>query len=190
MRTKKLWRNFLIEVKLARNYPHAPVNVFGPPFRNPILEQILPSLLHLKAVVVLDDAAQQLLENYGLSLPRKYPKSLEGRLRYLADQGKISGTESLKHIRDRRNDVAHEFEERVDWSTLDEDIAEIQSFLESNGLVESYPAFDFFAQRSKARSSDEPRVAWAHDHSFGLREDGQLVAEVRWTESIMKSGEG
>ena len=53
------WRKLLIEIVLAYNYPVAfrltSAGGAAPP-RNPILEYVLPSLLHLKAVAILDAA--------------------------------------------------------------------------------------------------------------------------------------
>src|SRR5690242_11217577 len=76
----RAWRRFLIDLDLAKHYPAATIH-FPPTVqrRNPILDRLLPSLLHVKAVAVLDAALKHVLHERGWKVPRKgYTQGLHG----------------------------------------------------------------------------------------------------------------
>jgi len=181
------WRRFLIEVELARNYPMPfALNAAGAAFRNPILEQLLPSLLHIKAVAILDAALKEVLATRNLSVPRTYGGGLKARIEFLNERGLLHDVTLLHRIRELRNDVAHEFDERVTWTVLNGDLATIHAVLQSFGLVGPRPHFEAFAERSGACESTEPDVLFAFDHTFGVREGTKIVAQITWTENVMR----
>ncbi len=180
------WRRFLIDLEFAKNYPFARVGIDHMGFRNPILEQILPSLLHIKAVAILDGALKDLLAARSLTVPRKYGNGLKARINYLADEGIIVNPEPLHEVRDRRNDVAHEFSENVDWQILDKDVGAIQEALETLSIIGPRPVLGFKAERSAARDSTQVGVLAHYDYRFYLEHNGKMAAEVRWTENLMK----
>jgi hypothetical protein len=114
------WWRFLIELQFARDYTvAASIEATGPTIRNPILETLLPSLLHIKAVAILDAALKEILSAKSLVVPKRYGGMLKGRIDFLADQGLLPESGDLHRIRDTRNDVAHEFDERIEWAELD-----------------------------------------------------------------------
>lgn len=189
MSIQKLWERFFIDLEFSRHYPHCRPVTNSLPVRNPILEEVLPSLLHVKATAILDAALEQMLKDQGLRLPRKCPRTLAGRLQFLTDQGIISDPEALHDVRKRRNGIAHEFDKRIDWATLGNDVDEIQNFFEKETLAGPRSELEFFAESSGARSSDDPAVIAAVDHRFGLRQAGRVVAEVCWAENLMRSCE-
>ena len=162
------------------------LNAAGAAPRNPILEQLLPSLLHIKAVTILDAALKEVLATGNLSVPRTYGRGLKARTEFLNDQGLLQDVTLLHRIRELRNDVAHEFDERVTWTVLDEDLAAIHAVLQSFGLVGPRPNFEAFAERSGARESTDPDVLFALDHTFGLREGTKIAAQITWTEDVMR----
>ena len=78
------WRTFLIELELARNYPMAyQLDHQGVAVRNPVLEKILPSLLHIKMATLL--ALDAYLTSTGTVLPKNYQPTLGGRIFFFTD---------------------------------------------------------------------------------------------------------
>ena len=104
--TRSAWRRFLIDFEFAKNYPFARLGNGRLGFRNPVLERILPSLLHVKAVAIPDESLRDLLTERGLALPKKYGNGLNARVNFLVDSGIIVDPGSLQKVRNRRNDVA------------------------------------------------------------------------------------
>jgi hypothetical protein len=187
----RCWRRLLIEIELARNYtvPFLLSGLARTAPRNPILERILPSLLHIKAVSILDFALNHLIADQGLTVPRRYGDSFKGRIDFLADQKIVSDAAVLHNVRNRRNDVAHEFNEVVSWDILQQDVSAIDTTLHALGLAPIRPQFEFFAERSGAAESTESGVAFAFDYSFGVREGEAVAAEITWTESIYRDND-
>jgi hypothetical protein len=113
---QKAWNRFLQEVELAKNY-HMPylLNGFGGTFGNPLLDYLLPSLLYVKMVAILDEALLFVIGDRRLTVPKKYKKSLHGRIEYLNDQSLIANYAALHGIRDLRNLLAHEVSETTTW---------------------------------------------------------------------------
>ncbi len=106
---QKAWHRFLQEVELAKNY-HMPylLNGFGGTFRNPLLDYLLPSLLHVKMVAILYEALLFFIGDRGLTVPKKHKRSLRGRIEYLNEQSLIANYAALHVILDLRNLLAHE----------------------------------------------------------------------------------
>jgi hypothetical protein len=69
---RQAWRVLLIESEFARNYRIAYQLDEGAAARNPVLEKILPSLLHVKMAAMLDEALGTHLAATSTSLPKKY----------------------------------------------------------------------------------------------------------------------
>src|SRR5688572_26213119 len=164
------WRRLLIDLEFARNYPIARVSL-GPPFRNPILEAMLPSLLHMKAVTILDEALKKISAQKGL----RSRNSLNARIELLSTERILSTSNGLHAVRGRRNDLAHEFEEAIDWVQLDRDIQEIQSALEHLGVEAMATSLlvgfgEHVAARLQAETTREyePRLATVDGNSIYL----------------------
>lgn len=179
------WRQFLIELEFAKNYPMAySVAHGGVAPRNPVLDEMLPSLLHIKAVAILDAALKDLLDQNELSVPRSLGSGLWGRITFLASREILKDTERLHQIRESRNDVSHEFAQKVSWKQLDEDVASIQVALEAHQYVKSRPSLSVMAERSAARESTTPGVSFAFDYRFCVKEGDKVAAEITWTERV------
>ncbi len=179
----KAWHRLLQELELARNY-HMPylLHGFGGTFRNPLLDYLLPSLLYVKLVAILDEALVFYIKHHGLTVPKKYKKSLHGRIEFLNDQGLIADYSSLHKIRDLRNLLAHEVSEMTDWAKLDTDLNTIENELQKLGFVGDRPQYEFFGERSAMRECDEPGVAFAQDYRFGIKCNNRVTMEFSFTQ--------
>lgn len=185
MNTLETWRIFLIELEFARNYPMAyqltSNNVVG---RNPVLEEILPSLLHLRMTAVLDGALEAYLDSTGTSLPADYRSDLNGRICFSSDSGLVPNGQALHRVRKRRNDTAHEVFSNVSWKQLEQDRREVHAALQHLGLVSEPPQFLVKAERSAFRESDEPGVMGHHDFVVRVMEGEKCAGEFKWRTTL------
>src|SRR5262245_35813845 len=154
------WRTFLIELEFARNYlmAYRPDQVAA--VRNPILETTLPSLLHIKMAALLDEALVSYLDSTGTVLPKSYHPTLDGRISFCRDSGRVPDGPGLHDMRLRRNAVAHESSSSVSWSQLDEDLTVVHSALQHVGMVGERPRFQVTAERSGVQESTDPGIAF------------------------------
>lgn len=175
------WRRFNLELELARHYKLPPMLSCGAmPTPNPVLEYLLPTLLHIKAVALLDEALIHLISARQLTLPKKYGDSLNGRINFLKDQGIISNAVALHAIRNRRNGLAHEGNTQTNWDEMGQDVDEIQTTLEFLGLVGTRPSLEYYGHQSATRDSDEPDKFLIQDYKCGIKENGAVAIEFSW----------
>ena len=131
------WRRLLINVELGCEYPTFFAiggAAAGGVSRNPILEELLPSLLQIKAVTVLDEAIRiRLTEASKRPTEHGFRNDLHGRIETALAAGILKDVALLHRARNSRNDVAHEFAEKLDWSSLEADIAAIHHALQKCG---------------------------------------------------------
>jgi hypothetical protein len=180
-----VWRRFLIGLAFARNYSIEYIDLPGPPSRNPILEEILPSLLHIKAVAIFDHALRALIDAKQMTLPKNpYRNDLRGRIDFLADNNILTDRVALHKLRDIRNDLAHEPYGVVDWNELDRDIASIHSVLRNLTLVGEIPRFEVFSERSEVQESPDPKITSCFHYRIAIKETNHIVAEITWSESL------
>ena len=185
----KAWHRFLQEVELAKNY-HMPylLNGFGSTFRNPLLDFLLPTLLYVKMVALFDEALISLIDYRGLTPPKKCKKSLNGRLKFLNDQGIILNYSALHDVGGHRNFLAHEASATVDWEKLDTDLQTIEAELQHLGFVGKRPDYKYFGERSAMRECDEPGAAFAQDFRFGIKCNEKVTMEVSFTRKTYNRG--
>ena len=94
------WRLLLIDLMYARNYTIAYVDLPGPVAKNPVLERLLPTLIHVKAVAILDHALRAWTDANGFKIPKKpYGTDLNGRIDFMADMGHLADRSRLHSIR-------------------------------------------------------------------------------------------
>jgi hypothetical protein len=181
------WRRFLIDLALARDYQ----TYFGiaaavpalPP-KNPVLEQLLPGLLHIKALTILDAGLKHALAQRGTS-PRKALKlrnDLHGRIETAAHLAMLPNAAALQTIRDSRNDVAHETDAITDWVALASCVREINMALQELGLTGELPSLSVSADRTPNDNLDLPGVAYSFDYTVSVKEGSTVWATLTWTE--------
>ena len=73
---KQKWRNYGLELVLARNYHLSYLLTGQSTHRNPVLESILPSLLHIKLLVLLDEALVEFVQSSNSKMPKEYYRTL------------------------------------------------------------------------------------------------------------------
>lgn len=182
-----VWRQFLIDREFARNYMLGYLDHPGPAAKNPVVERLLPSLLHVKAVAILDHAFRAWIEERGLTVPRKpYGTDLRGRIDFLADNSFLGDRQSLHSIRGTRNDIAHEPAEEIVWERLDQDMLVIAAALRELGLVDEMPKWEVFSERSSARDGEIPNALASFDYRIAIKAAEGLVAEITWQKHLMR----
>ncbi len=187
---QQAWNRLLQEFELAKNY-HMPymLNGFGTTFRNPLLDYLLPSLLYVKMVTILDEALTFFICDRRLTVPKKYKKSLHGRIEYLNDQSLVANYATLHDIRDLRNLLAHKVSETTTWDNLNADLDTVENELQHLGFVGDRPIYEFFGERSAMRGCEEPGIAFAQDFRFGVKCNDRVTMEFSFTRKTHSSGE-
>ncbi len=188
---EQAWNRFLQEVELAKNYhlPYRLDGLGGGTFRNPLLDYLLPSLLYVKMVAILDEALVFFISDRGLKAPKKYQKSLRGRIEYLNDQSLIANYASFHAVCDLRNLLAHEVSETTTWDNLHADLDTVENELQHLGFVGGRPNYKFFGERSKMRECHEPGVAFAQDFRFGIKCNDCVTMDFSFTRKIHNADE-
>ena len=83
--------------------------------------------------------------------------------------------------------MAHEPKAVCSWSDLDSDLRQLDRELQHLQLVTASPKYEFYAEKSGARASDDPSVLFAFDYRFGVKANGRLSVEYSWTENVHRS---
>jgi hypothetical protein len=187
----KSWRLLLIEVAWAREY-HVFYSISSSTARgaarNPILEKLLPSLLCIKAVTVLDEALRvKLVELRERPKARGFRSDLNGRIETALAAGALADVSVLHKVRESRNNVAHEFSERVDWDGLEAAIAGIHSALQQLGFVGDRPVLDVRAERVPKSALVDPRAILGFAYSVSVHAGTTVLADMKWSEEILGS---
>ena len=183
------WRRFLIDRAFAQNYrTYFGITSFTvrlPP-ANPVFDRLLPSLLHVKALTVLDAALKEGLETRGAS-PKSYgyKEDLNGRINTAGDLGIFPDSKLLHEARRTRNDVAHEFGPSVTWAELEDTVQAIQEALSLLGLVGPMLKFEVNAERKLKPELNDPNARIGFDYCVSVVADGKVAAEITWLEEIL-----
>ena len=181
-----LWRRFLIDLTFAKDYPIGYIDLPGLSPKNAVLEQLLPSLLHIKAVAILDHTLRVWIDAKGMMVPKKpYGTDLKGRINFLADNNILSNRSILHTLRGLRNDLAHEPQEAINWSDLDRDVATVNDGLKDLQLVGDMLYYEIFSECSGAQESPDPNVNCIFHYRIAVSEAGKIVAEIKWSRSLL-----
>ena len=183
------WIRLLQDIELAKNYKMPYTLELGTVAPNPLLDNLLPSLLFVRLVSLLDEALAYYLDTKDISLPKGYKNDLCNRLRYLGEEGIIRGVEELQRVREKRNEIAHQQGLYAIWQELGNALDRIESELQNLNFVGTRPRYESYAEKSQARESTEPDVDFAFDYCYGIKEAGEKVIEVSWTVNVHRSGE-
>jgi hypothetical protein len=184
---QKSWRVFLIEHNAAKNYHLSNLLYMGSTKRNPLLDQLLPSLLFLRAVSLLDDGLKLYIQFKDIPMPRRqYRDSLEGRISVLSDAAVINNADILHCIRKQRNEIAHELELITNWDQLLHYLDLIEASLQKLDLIGCRPHLEYFGERSEMRWVDDPEVLGVRDFRCGVKENGKTAMEFSWTETLSR----
>lgn len=183
-RPEESWRRFCLETEAAKNYfrPYA-LYTAGRTHRDPFLETLLPTLSYIRAVAILDDSLKLWLKQNHHRLPDSY-RDLDGRLRYLGDNGLLENTDQLHVVRKERNRLAHQAGASCDWERLSNDMITMEQALVYLSLVRPTPQLEYFCERSAAQFTREPGILFSQRFSYGVKENGATALEVAWVQNV------
>jgi hypothetical protein len=188
---QKSWRTYLLEWEGAKHYHFPYLLYMGRTNRNPLLDQLLPSLLFLRAASILDEGLKLYIQVKGIAMPRsQYKDSLEGRISVLSDAGVLNNSDDLHSIRKRRNVVAHDAHSNTNWDQLSQDLAVIETSLQKLGLVGDRPHLEYYGERSAMRWVEDPEILGVRDFRCGVKENGTPAMEFSWIETLYKTQPG
>lgn len=182
------WRVFLLEWELAKHYHYPYLLYMGRTNRNPLLDQLLPSLLFLRATSLLHEGLKLSIAIRELVLPKdKYKDSLHGRISFLDDEGILSNGKGLHDIRKRRNDIAHGSMSATTWDKLAQDVDKIETTLQQLEIVSARPHLEYYGERSAMQWLEDPKILGTRDFKCGVKENGKPAIEFSWTEKLYRS---
>jgi hypothetical protein len=183
------WRNFLIEVSFAKDYK-TPYTIMsgGPVPNNPILDNLLPSLLVVKLASLLDEALSEYIALKSLTMPRTYRSDFNGRINFLRDGGHLRDALKLHELREFRNELAHEFTGKATWKDLDAAMETADNEFQHLGFVGTRPQFEISAERAPVEPSNS-RYLMSFNYSVTLKSEGKKVAEFTWSEHVHRDEE-
>jgi hypothetical protein len=177
-----------VDAVLGREYPlfFTIAGVTVAP-RNPLLEELLPSLLQIKAVTVLDEALGMKLADAGQN-PKSYGfrDNLHGRIETALAAGILKDAALLHRVRNSRNDAAHEFAERLDWPRLDADISVIHDALKQMGFVGPRPDLKVKAERVPKTTTDNPAALFGFEYRVTVYDGDSVWAEIKWATEVLR----
>lgn len=189
------WHRFLQQVVLAREYQlpfelaqhvrRSEDAVAGP--KNPVLEELLPSLLFVRLASVLDEYLEDYIQMNDIRVSDK--RSLYDRIEALRHP--LTEAERLQGIRKRRRPLAHEAAARCTWDDLEEAVAVVHQALRELGYVVQRPVY-VIASHWHLDQLDPPRVErsglgvieWRaiRTYTVGVKEeDGEWVDTYAWS---------
>jgi hypothetical protein len=182
--TSGSWRRLRLEAKAASNY-HLQYSMYvGQTHRDPLLENLLPALLYMKAVAILDDSLEYWFGENQHRLRAPYKNDLNGRLEYLCDEGLLQQVDLLHDVRRRRNVLAHTPAATCAWAELDRDAETIEICLVSLGLARPTGSLEYFAERSALKGSQQPGIQYTRTFKYGIKQDGKPALEIAWVENF------
>lgn len=187
-RTKAIggsWTNFLQQVELAKHYD-APYELeLASMPRNPILDAILPTLLYVQLVSLLDEGLEAYRAAKGVPFTPKGKQDLFHRIELLRDH--LRTPSQLHELRQKRKPLAHDPATFINWDELEQAIQLVDRELQGLGLTGERSRYEFFAERSGAESSDDPRVAFQYEYKFGLKHQGEVVRSLSWKNRVFRA---
>lgn len=99
------WRLLLLEEEAVRNYWRSYLMYGLQSHPDALMDQLMPSLIYIKALTIVDDALDALITSRALVMPRKYLDSLGGRIDFLAGAGVLTTPDEFHRMRLRRNEL-------------------------------------------------------------------------------------
>jgi hypothetical protein len=184
---RQCWRVYLIEYELSKHYHYPYLLYMVSTVRNPLLDQLLPSLLLIRAVSILDDALHFELDAQGMKLPQgQYKDNLKGRIAILGDSGRISNTGNLQELRCRRNELAHDISVSATWDELSVAVDLVDTTLRELTFTGPRPTLEYFGERSAMSESPDPSVRWTREFKCGIKENGKVALEFSWSQNFLK----
>lgn len=184
---RRSWRVYLLEYELAKHYHYPYLLYMASTNRNPLLDQILPSLLVVRAVSILGEALQFELHRQGIKLPRgQYRENLKGRIAVLANNGTLSDGNELQNLRCRRNELAHQISVSATWDDLSAAVDRVDAALQELNIASPRPTLEYFGERSAMEDSPDPKVRWTRELKCGVKENGEVALEFSWRQNFMK----
>ncbi len=145
--------------------------------RDPIIRNTAASLLYVDLLSILDEALEVVMtpEDY------KRGRKMKNRLEMLNKYGRLLDFTSLDAMRERRNDIAHEFNCGATVEELDEDVAKVKKQLLDWNLIEDRGAYELTFEKSQVRGSNVEGDSLEYDTIIRINANSKKMLEMKQT---------
>ncbi len=183
------WFRTLLEWQTVTHY-HDVYRLILPTrsLRNPLLEDVLPSIMLIKAVAVFDEAIADTIGTKHGGLVKGYKDDLNGRIRFLVDRNLVSNGAELHETRSLRNELAHEGNRHATWNELEKALRELESGLQDLKVVGPRPTLEFYFERSGVELSEEKGVLGTRKMEFGVKANDVVAYKAKWIDTLHRLG--
>ena len=154
-----------------------------------IANLFLPALVYIKLVSIFDEALEFYINANRSTLPGGYQTTLHGKLSFLDGKDGFQYTQTIRDIKNKRNDIGHLptnpgnwQAQQVGWQELEKAIDDIEFVLQQLGIVGPRPTYETFGERlSETVPDDKPEVFMIHTYNYGLKENGKVILNFSHT---------
>ncbi len=183
MTVAETWHTFMLRKTLLTHWGVC-FDFAGITFRDPIIRNTAASLLYIDLLSLLDETLQARMP------PEEYKRGqkTKNRLEMLAKKGDLLKEKALQAIRERRNEIGHEFETGATVEELDAALSTVKEQLLSWGMIREIGDYELEAERSKMRGSEDEKMAFEQDVIIRVKAGGVVRLEMKRTKKIGKSG--
>ena len=182
MTVAETWHTFMLRKTLLTHWSVC-FDFFGASLRDPIVRNTAASLLYIDLLSLLDEALQARMP------PKEYERGqvTKNRLEMLARKGDLLKEKALQAIRERRNEIGHEFETGATVEELDAALSTVKEQLLSWGMIREIGDYELVFKSSRRDSEDE-KTAFELDMIIRVKAGGEVWLEMKQTEKIGKIG--
>jgi len=183
--TYESWLRHLTDITFAKSRHMITVAEGVIPGPDYVGVTLLPSLLYVRTVSILDEALEEYANDRELSIPKKYHRSLGGRIEFLDSLGLLHTPQDLRDVKDRRNEIAHDSNKAASYDDLAQAVDIVEAALQHLNFVGPRPHAAAHAE-CMARATPNPGALITHDYTYGVKLtsitgltiNGQSVSEI------------
>lgn len=144
--------------------------------KTPMLQDSIASLLYVELVTLLDEAFEERMP----AADYRRAGRVKNRIEMLGKAGDLIAPDQLLAVNRRRNEIGHELEKGATVAELNAAVEIVRAQLLAWSLIADRK-YELRAERSAARDSNEPGVAFEQDTTLEVVAGGKVYANLSQT---------
>lgn len=183
MKISDTWHTFMLRKTLLTHWSVC-FEFMGPnmSFRDPIIRNTVSSLLCVDLLSILDESIEVIMTPEDYDRGRK----MKNRLEMLNKAGRLRDFGALDAIRERRNDIGHEFDKGATVEELDQAVGKVKEQLLDWDLIEDSGDYDLTFEKTAMRDTDVEGYICEHDLVIRINLNGKTMLEMKQTRRLAK----